>query len=54
MAHREAELREALGMEPADPDAPLTPAEAADLTDHPASPGARPRRNSVTNRSRST
>ena len=53
-AEREAQLREALGMEPADPDAPLTPAEAADLTDHPASPGARPRRNSVTNRSRST
>ena len=54
MAHREAELREALGMEPADPDAPLTPAEAADLTDHPASPGSRPRKNSVQNRSRST
>ena len=53
-AQREAQLREALGMEPADPDAPLTPAEAADLTDHPASPGSRPRRNSVTNRSRST
>lgn len=37
MAEREAELREALGMEPADGEAPLTPGEAADLTDHPAS-----------------
>ncbi len=36
MADREAELREALGMEPAD-EPPLTPAEAADLIDHPAS-----------------
>ena len=38
MAHREAELREALGMDVADPAAPLSPAEAADLTDHPARP----------------
>ena len=44
MAQRETELREALGMASADPDAPLTPAEAAGLTDHPASPGSRPRR----------
>lgn len=36
MAQREAELREALGMEPAH-DEPLTPAEQADLMDHPAS-----------------
>ncbi|MEO7979546.1 MAG: DUF6167 family protein [Sporichthyaceae bacterium] len=35
MAQREAELREALGMEPAH-DRPLSPAEAADLIDHPA------------------
>jgi hypothetical protein len=35
MAQREAELREALGMEPAH-DQPLSPAEAADLVDHPA------------------
>ncbi len=35
MAQREAELREALGMEPAH-DQPLSPAEAADLLDHPA------------------
>ena len=46
MADREAELREALGMEPAH-EQPLSPAEAADLIDHPASrrPGpARPPR----------
>lgn len=43
MAQREAELREALGMEPAH-EAPLTPAEAAELTEHPAAPLAtRPR-----------
>ena len=36
MAEREAELREALGMEPAE-DQPLSPADAADLIDHPAS-----------------
>jgi hypothetical protein len=36
MTQREAELREALGMEPAH-DEPLSPAEAADLMDHPAS-----------------
>ena len=54
MAHREAELREALGMEPADRDAPLTRAEAADLTDHPAGPGSRPRRTTGPSRSRST
>jgi hypothetical protein len=54
MAQREAELREALGMEPADPDAPLTPAEAAGLTDHPASPGSRPLKNGLKTRSRST
>ena len=36
MAHREAELREALGMAPAH-DVPLRPAEAAELIDHPAS-----------------
>ena len=41
MAHREAELREALGMDTAHA-APLTPAEAADLIDHPAS-ARRPR-----------
>ena len=41
MADREAELREALGMDTAH-DAPLTPAEAADLIDHPAS-ARRPR-----------
>jgi Family of unknown function (DUF6167) len=35
MADREAELREALGMAPAH-DEPLSPAEAADLVDHPA------------------
>lgn len=46
MAQREAELREALGMPPAD-DQPLTPAEAAELTEHPASPLAtRPRTSS--------
>ena len=54
MAQREAELREALGMEPADPDAPLSPAEAAGLTDHPASPGSRPLTNRPQSRSRST
>jgi len=46
MADREAELREALGMEPAH-EQPLSPADAADLIDHPASrrPGlARPPR----------
>jgi hypothetical protein len=43
MAEREAELREALGMEPVDAVAPLTPAEAAELTEHPASVTARPR-----------
>jgi hypothetical protein len=42
-AQREAQLREALGMEPADPAAPLSPAEAADLTEHPASLDSRPR-----------
>ncbi|HTE72989.1 MAG TPA: DUF6167 family protein [Actinomycetes bacterium] len=42
-AEREAQLREALGMEPADPVAPLTPAEAADLTEHPASLDSGPR-----------
>lgn len=36
MAQREAELREALGMQPAHDD-PLSPAEQADLMDHPAS-----------------
>jgi hypothetical protein len=36
MADREVELREALGMGTAH-DGPLTPAEAADLIDHPAS-----------------
>jgi hypothetical protein len=41
MADREAELREALGMAPAH-DTALTPAEAADLIDHPAS-ARRPR-----------
>ena len=41
MADREAELREALGMAPAH-DAPLSPADAADLIDHPAS-ARRPR-----------
>ena len=41
MADREAELREALGMDTAH-DAPLSPAEAADLIDHPAS-ARRPR-----------
>ena len=41
MADREAELREALGMNAAH-DAPLSPAEAADLIDHPAS-ARRPR-----------
>ena len=41
MADREAELREALGMTTAH-DAPLTPADAADLIDHPAS-ARRPR-----------
>jgi hypothetical protein len=45
MADREAELREALGMDAAHDaahDAPLSPAEAADLIDHPAS-ARRPR-----------
>ena len=44
MADREAELREALGMDAAHAahDAPLSPAEAADLIDHPAS-ARRPR-----------
>ena len=44
MADREAELREALGMNAAHAaqDAPLSPAEAADLIDHPAS-ARRPR-----------
>ena len=41
MADREAELREALGMDAAH-HAPLSPAEAADLIDHPAS-ARRPR-----------
>ena len=41
MADREAELREALGMDTAH-DAPLSPAEAADLIDHPVS-ARRPR-----------
>ena len=41
MADREAELREALGMDAAH-DAPLSTAEAADLIDHPAS-ARRPR-----------
>ena len=41
MADREAELREALGLDAAH-DAPLSPAEAADLIDHPAS-ARRPR-----------
>ena len=41
MADREAELREALGMDPVH-EPPLTPAEAADLIDHPAS-ARRPR-----------
>ena len=41
MADREAELREALGMDAAH-DAPLSPAGAADLIDHPAS-ARRPR-----------
>ena len=41
MADREAELREALGMDAAH-DASLSPAEAADLIDHPAS-ARRPR-----------
>jgi hypothetical protein len=41
MADREAELREALGMAPAH-DEPLSPADAADLMDHPAS-ARRPR-----------
>ena len=41
MADREAELREALGMDTAD-DAPVSPGEAADLIDHPAS-ARRPR-----------
>ena len=41
MADREAELREALGMDAAH-DAPLSPDEAADLIDHPAS-ARRPR-----------
>ena len=41
MADREAELREALGMDAAH-DAPLSPADAADLIDHPAS-ARRPR-----------
>jgi Family of unknown function (DUF6167) len=41
MADREAELREALGMDAAHV-APLSPAEAADLIDHPAS-ARRPR-----------
>lgn len=35
MAEREAELRDALGLEE---DSELTPAEAAELTDHPARP----------------
>jgi hypothetical protein len=43
MAEREAQLREALGMEPADAATPLSPAEAADLTEHPASRLSRPR-----------
>jgi hypothetical protein len=41
MADREAELREALGMDTAHAE-PLSPAEAADLIDHPAS-ARRPR-----------
>jgi hypothetical protein len=41
MADREAELRAALGMDAAH-DAPLSPADAADLIDHPAS-ARRPR-----------
>ena len=42
MAAREAELREALGLGQAH-EAPLTPAEAADLMDHPASTHRRTR-----------
>ena len=53
-AEREAQLREALGMEPADPAAPLSPAEAADLTEHPASLDSRPRKSRSNSRSRST
>jgi hypothetical protein len=46
MAQREAELREALGMQPAH-DTPLTPAEAAELTEHPAADlASRPRTSS--------
>jgi hypothetical protein len=39
MSRREVELREALGLEPADgpPQHPLSPADAVDLIDHPAS-----------------
>ena len=48
MADREAELREALGMEPAH-DVPLTPAEEADLMEHPgATTTGRPRDRSRT------
>jgi hypothetical protein len=54
MAQREAELREALGMEPAH-DQPLSPAEAADLVDHPASTTTgRPRDRSRTRTRRQT
>ena len=48
MAEREAELRDALGMEPAH-DVPLTPAEEADLMEHPgATTTGRPRDRSRT------
>jgi hypothetical protein len=53
MAQREAELRVALGMAAAAPHGPLSPAEAAGRTAPPARPSARPRENSVKNRSRS-
>ena len=48
MADREAELREALGMDPVH-EPPLSPAEAADLVGHPAS--RRPARLPTTPRS---
>jgi uncharacterized protein DUF6167 len=51
MVRREAELREALGIEPDDRQAypPLSPADAADLIDHPA--GERHGRGRSTSRS---
>ena len=53
MAEREAELREALGMEPADHDAPLTPGRGRRPDRPPREPRLAPR-TTTADRSRST